>query len=107
MSCQRLLGVRVEIQVISMKYKPKDIKKLGRVYGKRAFQLNENDFIELSIIERAYYAGYKQARKQLIDNACDQLCKTCYVGERNKYKQCEPCQCEGGDFYNLRKAMEE
>lgn len=46
-------------------------------------------------------------RKQMIDKACDQLCKTCYVGERNKYKQCGPCQCEGGDFYNFRKAMEE
>lgn len=46
-------------------------------------------------------------KKRMIDKACGQLCKVCYVGERNKLKQCGPCQCEGGDFYNFRKSMEE
>lgn len=45
-----------------MKYKIKDIKKLGRAYGKRAFKLTENDFIELSQIEQAYLAGYKNGQ---------------------------------------------
>lgn len=46
-----------------MKYKTKDIKKLGRAYGKRAFKLTENDFIELSQIEQAYLAGFKKGRE--------------------------------------------
>lgn len=56
-----------------MKYNSKDIKKLGRAYGKRAFKLTEDDFIELSQIEQAYLAGYKKGRKNVIDKACEYL----------------------------------
>ena len=45
-----------------MKYKTKDIKKLGRAYGKRMFKLNENDYTDLAQIEQAYLAGFKQGR---------------------------------------------
>lgn len=46
-----------------MKYKAKDIKKLGRAYGKRAFKLNENDYTDLAQIEQAYLAGFKKGRE--------------------------------------------
>ena len=44
----------------------KEIKKRGRNYGKRAFGLNENDFISLEWIERAYLAGYKHAMEEVL-----------------------------------------
>lgn len=39
----------------------KAIKAEGRRYAKQAFKLNENDFLELSMLERAYYAGWKKS----------------------------------------------
>ena len=43
----------------------KRIKALGRKYSKQAFHLTENDFVELSMLERAYLNGYKQCLKEL------------------------------------------
>ncbi len=47
-----------------MKYKTKDIKKLGRAYGKRKFKLidvDAQDKVVLDMIEEAYLAGFKNA----------------------------------------------
>lgn len=49
-----------------LKSNAKEIKKRGRNYGKRAFGLNENDFISLEWIERAYLAGYKRAMEEVL-----------------------------------------
>ena len=43
----------------------KRIKALGRKYAKQAFRLTENDFVELSMLERAYLNGYKRCLKEL------------------------------------------
>lgn len=58
-----------------MKYNSKDIKKLGRAYGKRAFKLTEDDFIELSQIEQAYLAGYRKGYNEVtnIEKVCNYL----------------------------------
>ena len=48
-----------------MKYKTKDIKKLGRTYGKRKFKLinaDAQDKIVLDMIEEAYLAGFKNGQ---------------------------------------------
>ena len=56
-----------------MKYSPKEIKKLGRAYGKRAFKLTENDYTDLAQIEQAYLAGYKKGYNEVnnIEKACE------------------------------------
>ena len=43
----------------------KRLKALGRKYAKQAFRLTEDDFVELSMLERAYLNGYKQCLKEL------------------------------------------
>lgn len=48
-----------------MKTNAKRLKSLGRKYAKQAFHLTENDFVELSMLERAYLNGYKQCLKEL------------------------------------------
>ena len=45
--------------------KSKLIKTLGRKYAKQAFHLTENDFVELSMLERAYLNGYKRCLREL------------------------------------------
>lgn len=48
-----------------MKYKTKDIKKLGRTYGKRKFKLidvDAQDKVVLDMIEEAYLAGFKNGQ---------------------------------------------
>lgn len=48
-----------------MKYKTKDIKKLGRAYGKRKFKLidvDAQDKVVLDMIEEAYLAGFKNGQ---------------------------------------------
>lgn len=48
-----------------MKYKTKDIKKLGRTYGKRKFKLidvDAQDKVILDMIEEAYLAGFKNGQ---------------------------------------------
>ena len=48
-----------------MKYKIKDIKKLGRTYGKRKFGLKHNTTSEnmmLDMIEQAYLAGFRNGQ---------------------------------------------
>lgn len=37
-----------------------EIKAMGRKYAKQAFHMNENDYIVLDMLERAYLAGYKR-----------------------------------------------
>lgn len=49
-----------------MKKKQKDSKeimKLGRKWAKRAFNLTENDFIDLEIAQKAYLAGYNRCMR--------------------------------------------
>ena len=48
-----------------MKTNAKRIKALGRKYAKQAFHLTEDDFVELSMLERAYLNGYKRCLKEL------------------------------------------
>lgn len=48
-----------------MKTNAKRLKSLGRKYAKQAFHLTENDFVELSMLERAYLNGYKRCLKEL------------------------------------------
>ena len=48
-----------------MKTNAKRIKALGRKYAKQAFRLTEDDFVELSMLERAYLNGYKRCLKEL------------------------------------------
>lgn len=48
-----------------MKTNAKQLKAIGRKYAKQAFHLTENDFVELSMLERAYLNGYKQCLKEL------------------------------------------
>ena len=48
-----------------MKNQAKRIKSLGRKYAKQAFHLTENDFVELSMLERAYLNGYRRAIKEV------------------------------------------
>lgn len=43
----------------------KRLKAIGRKYAKQAFHLTENDFVELSMLERAYLNGYKRCLKEL------------------------------------------
>ena len=48
-----------------MKYKIKDIKKLGRAYGKRKYKLtdtNAQDKIALDMIQAAYLAGFRNGQ---------------------------------------------
>lgn len=48
-----------------MKYKTKDIKKLGRTYGKHNFKLidaDAQDKIVLDMIEEAYLAGFQNGQ---------------------------------------------
>ena len=49
----------------------KRIKALGRKYSKQAFHLTENDFVELSMLERAYLNGYKRCLKELKEITTD------------------------------------
>lgn len=49
----------------------KRIKALGRKYAKQAFHLTENDFVELSMLERAYLNGYKRCLKELKEITTD------------------------------------
>ena len=48
-----------------MKQNAKRLKAIGRKYAKQAFHLTENDFVELSMLERAYLNGYKRCLKEL------------------------------------------
>lgn len=48
-----------------MKTNAKRIKALGRKYVKQAFNLTEDDFVDLSMLERAYFNGYKRCLKEL------------------------------------------
>ena len=48
-----------------MKQNAKRLKALGRKYAKQAFHLTENDFVELSMLERTYLNGYKRCLKEL------------------------------------------
>lgn len=48
-----------------MKTNAKLLKAIGRKYAKQAFHLTENDFVELSMLERAYLNGYKRCLKEL------------------------------------------
>jgi uncharacterized protein YnzC (UPF0291/DUF896 family) len=48
-----------------MKTNVKRLKALGRKYAKQAFHLTENDFVDLSMLERAYINGYKRCMKEL------------------------------------------
>ena len=48
-----------------MKQNAKRIKALGRKYAKQAFRLTEDDFVELSMLERAYLNGYKRCLREL------------------------------------------
>ena len=48
-----------------MKTNAKRIKALGRKYAKQAFRLTEDDFVDLSMLERAYLNGYKRCLKEL------------------------------------------
>ena len=48
-----------------MKTNAKRLKSLGRKYAKQAFRLTEDDFVELSMLERAYLNGYKRCLKEL------------------------------------------
>ena len=48
-----------------MKTNAKRLKALGRKYAKQAFRLTEDDFVELSMLERAYLNGYKRCLKEL------------------------------------------
>lgn len=48
-----------------MKTNAKRLKAIGRKYAKQAFHLTENDFVELSMLERAYLNGYKRCLKEL------------------------------------------
>lgn len=48
-----------------MKTNAKRLKALGRKYAKQAFHLTEDDFVELSMLERAYLNGYKRCLKEL------------------------------------------
>ena len=48
-----------------MKANAKRLKAIGRKYAKQAFHLTENDFVELSMLERAYLNGYKRCLKEL------------------------------------------
>ena len=50
---------------VDMKTNAKRIKALGRKYAKQAFRLTEDDFVELSMLERAYLNGYKRCLKEL------------------------------------------
>lgn len=43
----------------------KRLKALGRKYAKQAFRLTEDDFVELSMLERAYLNGYKRCLKEM------------------------------------------
>lgn len=45
--------------------KAKRLKAIGRKYAKQAFHLTENDFVELSMLERAYLNGYKRCLREL------------------------------------------
>lgn len=49
----------------------KRIKALGRKYAKQAFKLTEDDFVELSMLERAYLNGYKRCLKELKEITTD------------------------------------
>ena len=48
-----------------MKSNAKRLKAIGRKYAKQAFRLTEDDFVELSMLERAYLNGYKRCLKEL------------------------------------------
>lgn len=48
-----------------METNAKRLKALGRKYAKQAFHLTENDFVDLSMLERAYLNGYKRCLKEL------------------------------------------
>ena len=48
-----------------MKTSAKRLKAIGRKYAKQAFHLTENDFVDLSMLERAYLNGYKRCLKEL------------------------------------------
>lgn len=48
-----------------MKTNAKRLKAIGRKYAKQAFHLTEDDFVELSMLERAYLNGYKRCLKEL------------------------------------------
>lgn len=48
-----------------MKQNTKRLKAIGRKYAKQAFHLTEDDFVELSMLERAYLNGYKRCLKEL------------------------------------------
>ena len=54
-----------------MKTNAKRLKAIGRKYAKQAFHLTENDFVELSMLERAYLNGYKRCLKELKEIATD------------------------------------
>lgn len=54
-----------------MKTNAKRLKALGRKYSKQAFKLTEDDFVELSMLERAYLNGYKRCLKELKEIATD------------------------------------
>lgn len=48
-----------------MKANAKRLKSHRRKYAKQAFHLTENDFVELSMLERAYLNGYKRCLREL------------------------------------------
>lgn len=50
---------------VDMKSNAKRLKALGRKYAKQAFRLTEDDFVDLSMLERAYLNGYKRCLKEL------------------------------------------
>lgn len=52
---------------VVMKANAKRLKALGRKYAKQAFHLTEDDFVELSMLERTYLNGYKRCLKELQD----------------------------------------
>ena len=58
-----------------MKHSPKEIKKLGRAYGKRMFKLTENDYTDLAQIEQAYLAGYRKGYNEVtnLEKVCNYL----------------------------------
>ena len=68
-----------------MKYKTKDIKKLGRAYGKRKFKLidvDAQDKVVLDMIEEAYLAGFKNGQTHGYVNCYEDIRQ---ARLRNKY----------------------
>lgn len=51
-------------------YNRKEIKKRGRIYGKRVFKLKDDDAV-MEQIERAYLAGFDYALSWSVEHRAD------------------------------------